>query len=620
MKLASALACVLALTGSPVSALAPASGASKPSSQSWRGLARLPAPLGGPIVVGMDGKIIFISGNPANGVPTADVNVYDLGQRAWTPRRAAPQPLAYPAVAVLNGLIYIAGGCVRADCSFPTSAANTYDPKEDLWTPLPPLPEPVYSPVGAALGGRFYVFGGVPGPIHGSVASARVYVFDPALRTWSRLRDMPSRRSHAAGAELGGRFVLAGGCMSATPGRQCDETSASAVIYDAGSDSWSPFAALPIPLWGHGAVSDDGRIVVAGGVASATVYGGGRSFILERGATRWVEGPPLLRSRFLPSLFNLPRGVGLFGTNTDINSAYVNTHAADLIESLGAPGPFIDPGEPPRAPAPVVSAPRPRAPITREPSPAPAFDAENPENLPAAVAPRPHTHAVVIGVERYRETLPRADFAAGDAKLTAEYFRRVLGVPEENLALLSDDRATKSDFEKYFERWLPNRVEAGDEVYVYFSGHGAPNPKTGESYLVPFDADPTYIEQTGYPLKRMYEQLAKLPAKRVVLVLDSCFSGAGGRSVIAQGARPLVSVIQSGVPRPLIVITASGGDQISNSYQEKRHGLFTYFFLKGLKENGADFRAVYDYLKPQVSRVARRQYNADQVPQWRRGR
>jgi hypothetical protein len=106
----------------------------------------------------------------------------------------------------------------------------------------------------------------------------------------------------------------------------------------------------------------------------------------------------------------------------------------------------------------------------------------------------------------------------------------------------------------------------------------------------------------------------------VVLVLDSCFSGAGGHSVIAQGARPLVSVVQSGVPRPLIVITASGGDQISNSYQKKGHGLFTYFFLKGLKEKGGDLRAVYDYLKPQVARVARRELNADQDPQWRKGK
>lgn len=241
--------------------------------------------------------------------------------------------------------------------------------------------------------------------------------------------------------------------------------------------------------------------------------------------------------------------------------------------------------------------------------------------LPAASAPSPRRHAVIVGVERYRENLPRADFASGDARLAAEYFKRVLGVPEQNLALLLDDRAAKSDFEKYFERWLPNRVEAGDEVFVYFSGHGAPNPAKGDAYLVPYDGDPTYIAQTGYSLDRLYAQLAKLPAKSVVVAMDSCFSGAGGRSVLAKGARPLVTVAATeNIPAKLTVLAASAGDQTSNSYQEKGHGLFTYYLLKGMKEKGSDLKAVFDYLKPEVARTARRELNADQDPQWREGK
>ncbi|MBI4060837.1 MAG: caspase family protein [Elusimicrobia bacterium] len=243
------------------------------------------------------------------------------------------------------------------------------------------------------------------------------------------------------------------------------------------------------------------------------------------------------------------------------------------------------------------------------------------DELPSARAESKRRHAVVIGVERYRENLPRADFAASDARSASEYFRRVLGVPEANTALLIDERATKSDFEKHFERWLPNRVEAGDEVFVYFSGHGTPNPAKGDAYLVPYDGDPTYIDQTGYPLKRLYEQLAKLPAKSVLVAMDSCFSGAGGRSVLAKGARPLVMATDaSSLPANVTVLAAAAGDQISNSYQEKGHGLFTYFLLKGLKEKGADFKSVFNYLKPEVAKISRREYNADQVPQWREGK
>ncbi len=259
-----------------------------------------------------------------------------------------------------------------------------------------------------------------------------------------------------------------------------------------------------------------------------------------------------------------------------------------------------------------------RAPVVAN-LPASAVSSEI-DALPPASISQPHTHAIVIGIENYRQALPHADFAAADARLAAKYYERVLGVPEENVAVLINDQAAKSDFEKYFERWLPNRVEEGDTIYIYYSGHGAPNPKTGEAYLVPFDADPTYIEQTGYSIAKLYRDLGKLPAKKVVVAMDSCFSGAGGRSVIARGARPLVTMAANNVPQNLTVITAAAGDQISSSYQDKGHGLFTYFFLKGLKEKGSDLQAVYDYLRPEVSKVARREYNADQTPQWQEGR
>lgn len=243
-------------------------------------------------------------------------------------------------------------------------------------------------------------------------------------------------------------------------------------------------------------------------------------------------------------------------------------------------------------------------------------------DVDAVPAPRAKRkgHAVVIGIERYRAKLPVADYAAGDAALVAKYAVAVLGYPEENVTLLTNDMAAKSDFEKYFDKWLPNRVEKDDEVLVYFSGHGSPNPATGDAFVVPYDGDPTYLEETGYPLARLYAALAKLPTKKVTVVLDSCFSGAGGHSVLAKGARPLVSVKTPEAAAGITVIAASSAEQISNSYEEKGHGLFTYFLLKGLQDKGPNLRAAFDYLKPEVAKVARKQYNADQEPQWREGR
>ena len=261
-----------------------------------------------------------------------------------------------------------------------------------------------------------------------------------------------------------------------------------------------------------------------------------------------------------------------------------------------------------KAPAAVASAPA---------APEIVSDVDAP---PSALSPRVKGHAVIIGVSRYRQALPRADFADRDARTMARYAHAVLGYPEENVTVLVDDGATRSDFEKNLERRLANRVEADDEVFIYYSGHGAPKPATGDAYLVPFDGDPAYLDETAYSLKRLYAALAKLPAKRITVALDSCFSGAGERSVIAQGMRPLVAVVSAPVPDRVTVISAGAGVQVSGSYRPQGHGLFTYFLLKGLKENGPDLRKAFDYLKPEVSRVARREYNAEQDPQWRQGR
>ncbi len=237
---------------------------------------------------------------------------------------------------------------------------------------------------------------------------------------------------------------------------------------------------------------------------------------------------------------------------------------------------------------------------------------------------RSHAHAVVIGIEQYREKLPKADFADRDAVLMGEYLTKVLGYPEENVVVRINDKAAKTDMEKYFEAWLPNNVEKDSSIFIYYSGHGAPNPKSGDAYLVPYDGDPTFVEKTGYPLKRLYAALDKLPAKDITVVLDSCFSGAGGRSVLAAGAKPMVLSVENAVVAggKTVVLSASAGEQISSAYSEKGHGLLTYFFLKGLQGEGdlnkdgtIDLAELYEYVKPNVQRIARKQFNNEQTPQ-----
>ena len=61
----------------------------------------------------------------------------------------------------------------------------------------------------------------------------------------------------------------------------------------------------------------------------------------------------------------------------------------------------------------------------------------------------------------------------------------------------------------------------------------------------------------------------------------------------------------------LTVFTAAGEAEISSGYPEQRHGIFTYFLLKGL-QGAADANAdkkitvgeLFNYLKPNVKRTA----------------
>ncbi|MCX5821628.1 MAG: caspase family protein [Deltaproteobacteria bacterium] len=247
------------------------------------------------------------------------------------------------------------------------------------------------------------------------------------------------------------------------------------------------------------------------------------------------------------------------------------------------------------------------------------------DELPAIkVKPNKNAYAIVIGIETYRQKLPKADFATADAKTMAEYLTKVMGYPEENVVTLANDRAALGDFVKYFEKWLPNNVEKDSTVFIYYSGHGAPNIKNGDAYLVPYDGDPTFITETGYPIARLYESLGKLKAKEITVVLDSCFSGGGSRSVLAKGARPLVMNLQDNMvlSKNMTVLSASSGDQISSTYDEKSHGLFTYFLLKGIKnedvikqDGSIKMDDLFGYIKPQVEHIARKQFNNEQTPQ-----
>lgn len=263
--------------------------------------------------------------------------------------------------------------------------------------------------------------------------------------------------------------------------------------------------------------------------------------------------------------------------------------------------------------------------LPKKPEAAPKPAAPGPSVRSAVDSPsyrapqRPNDLAVVVGIDGYKD-LPNAEFAERDADAVAAHLE-ALGVPKRHIVSLKGENATRTGLTKYLEEWLPRNAKRDSTVYFYFSGHGAPDTRTGKAYLVPWDGDASFLKSTALPLEALHDSLAKLPAKRVIVALDACFSGAGGRSVLAKGARPLVTKVDLGAKpvENMTTLTAASADQITATLDSEGHGLFTYYLLEGLNGAAADAAGkitatgLFGYLRPKVQDEARLQ-NREQTP------
>jgi hypothetical protein len=242
-------------------------------------------------------------------------------------------------------------------------------------------------------------------------------------------------------------------------------------------------------------------------------------------------------------------------------------------------------------------------------------------DYPPALVPLPERNtsvAVIVGISNYRDSgIPKLPYAGRDAETFAKYLENVGGIRKENIKILSDDHATRSDIEDAIENWLPLHVTETSHVYFYYAGHGALDAANGDQYLVPYEGSPDSPSTRMYAMKRLYEKLGQLKAQNVTAFLDSCFSG-GGRSIAMRG-RPIV--IEGTVSYSVSVLAAAGANQVSNDYDRTRHGLFTYFLLKGMrgeadtsKDGWVDLGELSVYVRDRVRSTAATELSREQSP------
>ncbi|MCK4640904.1 MAG: caspase family protein [Candidatus Marinimicrobia bacterium] len=223
--------------------------------------------------------------------------------------------------------------------------------------------------------------------------------------------------------------------------------------------------------------------------------------------------------------------------------------------------------------------------------------------------------AIIFGIEKYKG-VSNVTFAKRDAAFVKEYFSKTLGVPEARIYYKTDSDVGKAEFDKVFSKggWLDKRVKEDlSDVYVYYSGHGAPDLSNNAAYLIPYDGDPNYASQTGYCIDDLYNNLSDLNARNVTIFLDACFSGANRENeMLLADARPVfIEAVKPDIAENITVFAAASAKQISSGWPEKKHGLFTYFMLKGLKgeadsdnNNMLTIQELSDYIKLNVPETA----------------
>ncbi len=213
-------------------------------------------------------------------------------------------------------------------------------------------------------------------------------------------------------------------------------------------------------------------------------------------------------------------------------------------------------------------------------------------------------HAVLIGIDRYKdEAIPRLSFAGADAQALASALSNIKE-GERSVRLLLNEEATRENIMIAIGEDLHRAVEPGDTVLIYFAGHGSPERRGSRDrrsrYLIPHNTEYQRIYATGIDMEsgvhNWFNRLAD--AKLVVLALDSCFSGAAGRSftgpLLAKSptlpgyrddAQP-ISIQRLDLGRGRVLLCAADDDQAAREDSALGHGVFTYYFLDALRRPG----------------------------------
>jgi hypothetical protein len=235
---------------------------------------------------------------------------------------------------------------------------------------------------------------------------------------------------------------------------------------------------------------------------------------------------------------------------------------------------------------------------------------------------RPALFVLAVGVTKYRDhsLAQGVRFAAADAGTVAEqlkaqgkdFFRMV------ETRSLRDQEATRANIEARMKELTP-QVRPEDVFVVYLAGHGA--ALDGEYHFLPWEVRFTSREalrDQGLNQEALRKLLQMIPAKKTLLLLDTCSSGAFAMGP-SRGLDDKMAIDRLSRISGRAMLAASGSEQMALE-GEQGHGVFTHALLQGLQKadrngNGLiEVGELADFIEELVPAITKRRWGYEQFP------
>jgi uncharacterized caspase-like protein len=210
---------------------------------------------------------------------------------------------------------------------------------------------------------------------------------------------------------------------------------------------------------------------------------------------------------------------------------------------------------------------------------------------------------LLIGVNRYRdESLPRLRYSAIDCKGLGEALVEATDAFPQREVLIHHDfvpQTPKLAAVRESLAQIVRQAKPQDTVIFYFSGHGLLEPESQQTVLCLNDTRKDDLLHTGLQLLELLNLLNNCAARSQLVWLDACHSGnitlagAQGKSDDRTMFNPTSQLLdllrqRAANSKGFYALLSCDRDQHSWEFPDLRHGVFTYFLIRGLRGEAAD--------------------------------